>query len=170
MRSLLLFSIAILISTAVSSQGFSGKQGGHCYTLDIPDYMVKTYGLNDNATLQYQNTSKEAYTIVIVDTKDELEYLGLKFVDSRDFLDGFMADYMKDAKNRSQSSVTEFKSNNNSHSQVELRWEKDDLKFYMLITVVETKTHFYKILCWTTLENVEKLKNDYLTISKSLKD
>lgn len=170
MRHLILFCLAIMISVNVNSQGFSTKPGGNCYTLDIPDYLTKTYTLNDVASMQYQNTSKEAYVIVVEDEKDQLESLGMKFVNSRDFLENFLPDYLKDAKKRKQSSITEFISNDNGHSQVELTWEADDNKLYMLVTSVETKTHFYKVMCWTITENVDKLKSDFISISKSLKE
>ncbi len=170
MKTVNLFLLFMMISIHIFSQGFSNKQGGHCFTMDIPDYMTKTYALNDASSLQYQNTSKEAYVIVIDDDKDHLESLGMKFINSKDFLENFVNDYKKDSKKRKLTTITEFDFNGNSHAQVELTWKEDDTDFYMLITVVETKTHFYKILCWTVNDNLDKLKDDYLNISKSVKD
>ncbi|HEX2934498.1 MAG TPA: hypothetical protein VHO72_04025 [Bacteroidales bacterium] len=138
--------------------------------MDIPDYLTKTFSLNDAASLQYQNVSKEAYVIAIEDNKDELESLGMKFVSAKDFLMYFLKDFHKGATNRKESSVAEFEANKNKHAQVELTWTNDSTDFYMLITSVETPNHFYKILCWTIAENKEMLKNDFVRISKSLKD
>ena len=77
---------------------------------------------------------------------------------------------MADAKNRKLSQVTEFEINGNKNAQTELTWSTDDTDYYMLITVVESKENFYKILCWTITENKDMLKNDFINISKSLKD
>jgi hypothetical protein len=170
MKKLTLTLVVLLLSIHVFSQDFSTKQGGHCYTLEIPGYMTKSFVLNDVATLQYQNTTKEAYVIVIEDAKDHMESVGMKFVDSEDFLDYFMSDYKIEAENRKVSDIREFESNENEHAQVELTWYEDDTDLYMLITTVETDTHFYKIMCWTTGTNIDLLKNDFWKISKSLKD
>jgi len=162
--------LSMVISINLFSQGFSMKQGGHCFSMSIPDYMIKTFELNDAASLQYQNTSKEAYVIVIDDAKDHLESVGMKFEKAKSFLETFVEDYNKEAKNRNLSKISEFDLNGNAHAQAELTWREEELDFYMLITVVETKTHFYKIMCWTLNENVKTLKDDFLKISKSLKD
>ena len=163
-------SLFILLTISGYSVTYSPQRGGNCYTLDIPDYMVRTYKLNEVASLQYQNISKEAYTIVISDSKEQLAEIGVKFIDSKEFLKGFTDSYMADAKNRKLSQVTEFEINGNKNAQTELTWSTDDTDYYMLITVVESKENFYKILCWTITENKDMLKNDFINISKSLKD
>lgn len=152
------------------SQNFNSVKAGNCITMEIPSYLTKTYDLNDVAILQYQNVLKESYVIVIDDSKDELNSLGMGFANSREFLENFIKDYKVETINRNISNITEFESNNNNHSQVELSWEEEDGEFYMIITSVETKNNFYKILCWTLLEYKNNLKNDFLNISKSLKD
>lgn len=169
MKVLIIFAM-LVISTGIFGQKFENKQGGNCFMMDIPDYLTKTFNLNDAASLQYQNVSKEAYVIVIEDDKEQLESLGMKFVSAKDFLNHFMKDFHKDATNRKESAVSEFESNKNQHAQTELTWLDDSVNFYMLVTCVQTSNHFYKILCWTVAENKEILKPDFVRISKSLKD
>lgn len=168
----LLFALLILALT-INYQSFSQKwstqKGGHCYTMEIPDYMVRAFDLNDVASLQYKNETKEAYVIVIEDNKEHLESLGMKFTNAEDFLENFLKDYRAE-ETREFSKVTNFKANGNDCSQVEMSWNQDDLGFYMLVTSVESKTHFYKILCWTLKENKDLLKEDFKKIAKSLKD
>jgi len=170
MKKFHLLIFFLLISSISYSQNFSTQQGGHCYSLEIPDYMTRTYQLNNVATLQYQNTSREAYVIVIEDNKDHLESLGIKFIDSKDFLEDFLKDYKMETVKRETSDILEFDENGNRHAQVELFWNEDNIDFYMLITAVETPTHFYKIMCWTTRAFIDKLGEHYRTISKSLRD
>ena len=169
MKNIFLLLCIILLPSAILAQSYSTQKGGHCYTLDIPDYMTKTYTLNDVASMQYQNIQREAYTMVIEDEKSELESLGIKFVDAADFLDQFIGEYMVDSQNRKTSKTTTFNSNGNNAAQLVLEWT-DEIDFYMLITVVETKTHFYKIMSWTLSENKDKLKDDFQKTAKSLKD
>jgi hypothetical protein len=154
----------------VIASPFRPEKGGNCYTIEIPEYMTRTYQLNDVATLQYQNVAKEAYTIVIDDSKDQLHNLGVKFIDSKDFLDNFTATYMEGAENRKISETTKFESNNNKHAQCEMSWSNEGIDFFMLITVVETNNNYYKILSWTIQDNKSTLYDDFVKISKSLQD
>jgi hypothetical protein len=149
----------------------SEKKAGHVYYISIPDYMLKTYDLNDVATLQYKNAAKEAYTIVIEDSKEQLEALGIKYADAEDFLKGFVEEYNIDAKKRKLSSVKNYEANGNKCAQVELTWQDENNNdLYMLITIVETKTHYYKIMSWTLGKFKNNFKNDYVAIAKSLRD
>jgi hypothetical protein len=170
MKVIYIILFSIIFTPNSLSQNFSAKKGGNCFNMEIPNYMTETYNLNDAASLQYNNTLKEAYVIAIEDSKDELKSLGMIFINSKDFLENFTKDYQIDSKNRTISEITEFESNENQHAQVEMTWNNEDGDFYMLITAVETNGHFYKILCWTLLEYKDNLKDDYLTISKSLLD
>lgn len=163
--------LAMLLSTSnLFSQDFAKVKGGNCFSIDIPKYMTKSYDLNDVASLQYQNSIKEAYVIIIDDDKEHLESLGVKFVNSKEFLESTVSNFYSEAQDRKIGSINEFVSNGLGHSQVEITLRADDTDLYYLITAVETNEHFYKIICWTLLENKDKLKNDYKTISKSLKE
>ncbi len=170
MKFINILALLVLLAVSTTVAQFSSQKGGHCYTVDIPDYMASTFELNDVATLQYQNVNKEAYTIVIEDNKTQLENLGVKFINPADFLKQFVDSYMLDAVERSVSEITEFVANNNKHAQQELYWTLEDSKFFMIITVVETKTHFYKILSWSLEANKSTQYNDFIKISKSLTD
>ncbi|WP_372746292.1 hypothetical protein [Lutibacter sp.] len=170
MKSIYLLAVVLLFSININAQNFVSQKGGHSYTMDIPRYMMKSFELNDAASLQYQNAVKEAYVITIEDSKEELQSLGMLFLNPTEFLENFIEEYQVNAENRALSPIAEFINNGNNHSQIEMTWTEEGTGFYMLITVVETKTHFYKVLCWTLAEYKDSLKNDYLTISKSLKD
>jgi hypothetical protein len=163
----------IFITLFVSGNSFgqlTTQKGGHSYTLDIPNYMVKTYELNDVATLQYMNAGKEAYVVVIEDSKDQLQSAGLKYVNAKDFLEFFLKDYNNDAAERKIGKINEFASNANNVAQAEFTWKDDKTSYFMITTAVESKTHFYKILTWTIGANKDRLHDDFLAIAKSLKD
>ena len=165
----ILLSIFVVLGFTANAQ-FTSKTGGHCFTMNVADYMVKAYDLNDVALLQYQSAIKDAYLVVIEDAKDHLESLGMKFNNPTDFLNSFTEDYMKDAKGRKLGFVTTSEANGNKHAQIELTWKDKEGDYYMLITATETNGHFYKSLCWTALKNKESLKSDFDTMAKSIKD
>jgi hypothetical protein len=170
MRIISLIPLLLFVQVSFAQTKFSEKVGGHVFRMNIPDYMAKTFDLNDNAALQYQNTQKEAYTIVIEDSKEQLEKLGMKYVSAKDFLEDFAKDFHADKVERVLSTITEFDLTPMKFAQAELTWKQDDIKFFMIITTVESSTYFYKILCWTIFDNKDTLKKDFLTIAKSLKD
>lgn len=168
----ILYSIFFLcVFTTISiSQNLERKEAGNCFSLEIPSFMAKTWDLNDVATLQYANSVMEAYTIVIDDSKEELNSLKMIFQNPTEFLQHFTETYQLESPNRTITAITEFESNNYPHAQVEMSWGEGDDSIYMLITALETEKHYYKILCWTLLRNKELLKKDYMAISKSLID
>lgn len=171
MKKLLLLGLGLLLAAGAYAQpNFSEQKGGHVYSMAIPNYMIKTFELNDDASLQYINEAKEAYVVVIDDDKQQLESLGISFGNPSEFLDFFVNDYKTDASKRKLSKTKTFSNNGHHFAQAELEWEDEGTGYYMLITAVETKGHFYKVLCWTTAEHKKTLREDYLAIAKSLKD
>lgn len=170
MKAIRILSIILLSVSFSYSQKFEIKQGGHSYTMEIPDYMSRTFDLNDVATMQYKNILKETYAIVIEDDKEELQSLGMTFTSPSDFLEYFVQDYYAQAEKREVTEAIEFENNGYAFSQVELIAETADISLFMVITAVESETHYYKILCWTLLEYKDKYEEDFKRMAKSLKD
>ncbi len=163
--------LLLFFSTLISfAQQFETKTGGHEYTIEVPDYLKQTFDLNDVASLQYKNILKDVYLIVIDDDKKVLESLEINFPNTTDFLQYFVKDYNTEAENRVQSEIVEFENNGNNFSQVELTFKDEAGEYFMLITAVQTKTHFYKIMNWT--KSVEKniYYADFKRTAKSLQD
>jgi len=163
-------TLLILITFSFSFGQFTTQKGGHCYTLDVPDYLTKTFQLNDVASLQYVNSAKEAYIIVIEDSKYHLNEVSMKFVDSEDFLKNFIAEYQVGTAEREVGEIRKYESNGLGHAQVEMSWGAGQEKLYMLITTVESDEYFYKILCWTIYDYKDQYRDDYLKVAASLKE
>lgn len=162
--------IAFVFSLLGYSQNFTSQKGGNCFSLEIPNYMTKTFELNENASLQYHNTGKETYVIVLEDTKEELQSLGLVFESAKDFLNDFVSTYQTEATNRIVSEIIEFESNGNKCAQLEMSFTNQEVDFFMVVTSVESSGYFYNILCWTLLEFKDTFKNDFYRIAKSLRE
>lgn len=71
---------------------YDTKKVNNLYSVDIPDFMVSTTDLNDEATLQYNNLYKEKYIIVLDEDKEtlisDLKSFGL-YDEKRSLLDMF---------------------------------------------------------------------------------
>jgi len=172
-RSLFSFTIifiALFISYEIKSQNFLPRQGGNCYTVAIPDYLNRTFQLNDVATLQYMNAAKNAYVVIIDDSKAQLSEVGVTFANAKEFLDFFTKDYLLSVENRVLGDVTLFEIGEYNFAQTVISWTEEEIGFVMLITTLETEGHFYKILCWTTTENKEVLMDDFKKIASSLSE
>lgn len=159
--------ILLIPILSVAQSKFNEIKVGHTYYLNIPDYMTATTELNKSASLQYQNTLKEAYVIVIEDNKAQLDSLGMRFTDPQDFYDGFITDFTSGLENKKFTGTKRIKIGPNSAVQAEVSAMFDGNPIWYFITVVESPTHFYKIISWTLEENKNKLKPDYVKMVNS---
>lgn len=175
MKKLILLAYLSGISLCFSQTKFSEQKAGHIFFVSVPEYMVKTISLNDAATAQYMNASKNAYLIVIADSKEDLELSGQKFVSPKDFHDTNIAPLKAPENSPVETEGVEFVLNGNKYFQSELSvtLKEDDgskMNISYLVTYVETKTHFYQILCWSLTPDFKNLQADFKKIASSLKD
>jgi hypothetical protein len=68
----------------------------------MPDYMTRTIGLNDVATVQYKNSVKDIYTIVIEDSKEELAIAAIFYASIQEFQEEFEKDFIKDEEKKNK--------------------------------------------------------------------
>lgn len=169
-RILFLFIFALATNALTAQTTFKAQTGGHCFTMEVPDYMSKTYDLNEVADLQYFNADKPAYVIVIHDFKDQLESLDMVFEGPKSFLEDFLEYYQNDAEERSLGAITEFYTDHAKFAQVELTWRMEEEYLFMLITTVETAGHFYKILAWTSKDQAGNLVPDFQKMIRTIKE
>ena len=147
-------------------------KAGNIFQVSLPEDMMKTIGLNNSATLQYKSTLKDVYGFVIEENKEELILAALNFTSINDFYEDFIKDFLTDEKKRTlanpeykQIDGINFIENDVTYYDKEAKTE-----IYYLIGIVETKTTYYKVLSWTTLENKDKFKEDFRKIIYSLRD
>ena len=172
-----LFSIfattaALFVSIITIAQTkFNSQKAGNVFSLEIPDYMNRTVGLNDVATVQYKNSVKDIYTIVIEDSKEELAIADIFYSSLKEFQEEFEKDFIKEEEKRSSSTPLFTTKNDNNFVEYEVSYYDQELKIevYYLVGIVETKSHFYKVLSWTNLANKDKFKVDFQKILYSLK-
>ena len=173
-KSILSINIAALLIVSVTSisfaqqSGFLEKEIGNVYHVSIPGYMTKTYNLNDAASLQYLNAAKETYVIVIEDSKEELLDAGSPFKNPEDFYDHFERSFVD--KSSEISALKTLKINGKPAVQVEITKSFGDYSVSYLVTVIESDTHFYKMLAWTILDYRDMYMVDFKKIANSFRD
>lgn len=169
--------VLLLLSTglAVNSFGQTGVKtlkAGHEFTISIPDYMSRTAGLNQAASIQFKNAIKDAYGFVIEDTKSELKVADLSFTSVKEYYDYFINNYAKDVDDKKISTTNAFKKGENNYIEVSVSYRNkdEDYTYNDYICIIETPTCFYKVICWSSLEEKDKYKKDFQDIAYSLKD
>jgi hypothetical protein len=168
----LLIYFTLNSTTSIGQTKFSQQKAGHIFFIDLPDYMTKTMGLNDDATIQYKNSVKDVYNIVIEDSKEELAILDMHYSSINEFHEEFIKDFLKDEEKRNISKPIYQSKDNLNYIEFDASYfDKDaQIEIYYLIGIIESKSHFYKILSWTKMENKDKFKSDFQKTLYSLKD
>lgn len=175
MKKIVIISILILIALSnlsISQSTLKEYKAGHSFKISLPDYMSKTSGLNSSSAIQYKNVVKDVYGFVISDTKEDLALVEMKFSSINEFYDNFIVSFLKDEEKRIIAEPKLSKKNDINFLEVDVSYYDKEAKveIYYLIGIVETKTAFYKVLSWSTLENKDKFKSDFQKILYSLKD
>lgn len=148
------------------------------YSVMIPGHMVATTGLNDEASLQYQNIYKELYILVIDEPKDEVinafmevgEYDTTKspVTNYRTFLINALQEsvsvkgeieLIKDTINGLSAEIVSF------HATAP---EVEPEVFY-LSAFYEGKNNFYYLMTWTLTETEEKNRKEMKEMIYSFK-
>lgn len=147
---------------------FQEQKVGHIYHVSIPDYMTKSYSLNNAASLQYLNAARETYVIVIEDSKEQLLEAGIPFTGPGDFYEHFESTF---ADKSSQISPRQnLKINGNQAIQVEITKPFGGYNVHYLVTVIESDTHFYKMLAWTIEDYKDRYLSDFKRIASSFRE
>lgn len=145
---------------------------GHPVQISIPDYMNRTMDLNDDAFFQFQSEVKDVYGYVIEDNKEELKIAELNFSSVNEFYDDFIKSFVEGEEKVTQSKPISQKKGDVNFMEADVSFYSKEAKteIYYFIGVVETKTAYYKVLCYCSLENKSKFKADFQKILYSLKD
>lgn len=172
MRKLILLFITLSAVTVSGAQTLKEYKAGHVFTIGIPDYMTRTVGLNDVASIQYKSDEKDVAGFVIYDTKEELQLAALSFSSVREFYDGFIGDFLADQENRKISDPVSQTKGETHFIECDATYYDKELKteIYYHVGVVETKKSFYKVLGWSSADKKDECKKDFQKILYSLKD
>jgi len=165
--------ILVLATTSISAQTtLKDYKVGHILNVSLPEYMSRTMGLNSSSILQYKNTVKDVYGFIIEDNKEELALVDMNYSSINEFCEDFAKDFLKDEDKKVFSNPEYKKIGNSNFAEFDASYYDKEAKgeIYYLVGIVETKTAFYKVLSYTSLENKDKFKADFKKILYSLND
>ena len=171
-KSFLVIAFFGFLFSTFSQTTMKEQNAGHSFKVSLPDYMTKTSGLNDVATIQYKNVVKDVYGFIIYDTKEELSLSELVFTSLSEFYDTFIVDFLKDEKKRTVSAPVSKTVGSIKFTETDVSYYDTEAKteIYYFVGIVETGKSYYKVLNWCTLENKAAFKADFQKILYSLHD
>jgi hypothetical protein len=168
----LFMAVSLALSNTLAQTKMKSYKAGHAFELNLPDYMTKTSGLNDAAIIQFNNSVKDIAGFIIIDTKEDLELVEMKFTSVTEFYDFFIKDFIIDQKDRKISEPILKTIGDYNYIECDASYydEESKIEIYYFIGIVETKTTFYKLLCFGGIVSKEKYKADFQNILYSIKD
>jgi len=165
---------ALLFLTAPSFAQTSMKEykAGHIFYVSLPDYMTKTTGMNDVATIQFKNTLKDVAGFIIEDNKEDLVLSEMVFSSIDDFYDNFIKDFLSDQKKREISEPKSQTIGDVKFMECDASYydKESKMEIYYFVGIAETKDTFYKLICFGSSENKDKFKPDFQKILFSIRD
>lgn len=171
-KSISLLSVMFFVSVVIGQAPMKQYTVGHPFSLSLPDYMMRTTGVNENAAFEYKNEVKDIYGFVIEDNKEEMKLADIQFSSINEFFDEFIKGFIEGEQKVKQSKPIAQKKGDINFIEAEVSYYDKNAKteIYYLIGIVETKTAFYKVLSYCTLAEKDKYKEDFKKIVYSLKD
>lgn len=190
MKSLLSVLSLSLISFIVSSCFLNGVIGDaknaelvpviirNEYSMDIPSYMTKSTELNDDASLQFRGILREAYVIVIDESKQEF----VDFLAAEEMYDStlsIVSNYAKTQLDNTTSSMNvisrktpvRMKINGLNAVKAEIDGVVDGIPepISYFVTFVESSEKLYMIMAWTLKEEKEGYRETFEKMAKTFK-
>ena len=168
----LLIILTAITTTSHAQTTLKEYKAGHDFYVSLPDYMSKTTGLNSAATIQFKNSVKDIAGFIIEDNIEELALAQLSYSSINEFYEDFIKDFIKDEEKRKVSKPkTQQKGETNFIDCDVTYYDKESkIEIYYFVGIAETKSTYYKILCFGSIESKDKFKKDFESILLSLRD
>lgn len=133
------------------------------FTIELPEFLSETKGLNDDASLQYQNIFKKLFVVVIDEPKIEgLDLDALASVGKGGLESALQESVFSPVKDTLISGM--------KAKLLTLSGKISGEKIYYELAYLESDRNLYQILTWTTFKKKEKYRKEMKTMLTSLKE
>lgn len=148
------------------------------YSMGIPGYMTKTKTLNDDASLQFQNIFKEAYVIVIDESKQE-------FIDALVESEGYdstgtvITNYADtqvqlttnnlDVISRTETITLKINGLDAAHTEMDATMAGVPSPITYFLTFIEGNEKLYMVMAWTLQKNKDTHRKTFNKMARSFK-
>ena len=145
------------------------------YSVELPSFLTVATDLNEDASLQYENGTREFYVVVIDEPRKAFDDMMLSGeLGYGPDLDGYSQLLVDDVRetiaDKSTAKPTKAKINGLDARLTSLSGTVEDLNVYWRVGYIQGKKDYYQVLCWTLLENKEKYDAQMGEIINSFKE
>lgn len=187
--SLLIFFV--FISSCESDGKTQTIEVDNEYTINLPNFLSKTDTISEVAILQYQNTKKKIYTLIIADTKTEfadvigtniildkvykndLTDLNNQYLINIDGYSNFILDFItkKGISINTISSLEKTTINGLNARIISITGKAhiDNTFYYWKFAFIESKDNFYQVITWTLKNQKNKYNQQMDSIIQSFR-
>ena len=148
--------LSVLFLNCNSKTEFHTVKIKNQYSLDLPDYMGEARDLNTEASLQYQNTFRELYAIVLDEQKTD--FPNPEEINLENFYSIVRGNLEGTLKNPTFSAARDTTINGLKAKLFSLSDNTEGVDIYYQFAYLESDNHFYQILIWT----LENRKDQYI--------
>lgn len=170
-KNILCFFLLVWMCSCNVETKFETKIIKNLYSIEIPEYMEETNELNSNAnaSLQYKrpSSSREIYVLVIHDDKT---MLGDSTFELKTYADFSLDEIKQSVSDIKVSEYRELEINGLKAIQTEVTGKFNGAGIFYLVTIIESKSHFYQMFNWTLEENAERYKPDIFRMINSFQE
>ncbi|MES2573509.1 MAG: hypothetical protein V4572_01075 [Bacteroidota bacterium] len=160
----------LITSTAFSQTPMKEYNVGRSFSVILPSYLSKTVGLNNVASLQFENRALNVAGYIIESDKEKLRLANINCTTINEFYEMFVKDMHKGEVKRKVSEPKSKKLGEYNYIEYNVSFYKRDLENYNFFGIVETASAFYVIGCGTELEYIDKFEPDFQKILYSFKE
>ncbi len=143
------------------------------YSVDLPKYLSEHPGLNPSASLEYSNTTKEAYCIVIDEKTTSLQALA-SWDYSKSDLDNYtniqVKNIKKNIKTSYVSNIVNKMVNGHPANIVYINGTVQGVDIAYTFAFYSGKNDMYMLMAWTLQSKRSNYTQDYLTIINSFRE
>ncbi|HBK71821.1 MAG TPA: hypothetical protein DDZ39_09240 [Flavobacteriaceae bacterium] len=172
----LLITLIISCNENLSPDDYQEISVKNLYKLSVPKYMFERDDLNSEASLQYANLLKEAYTVVVHESKQD--FIGYSrttntYNEQLSVLENYSQNQINFFENNQKLKRFEAsnftKVNELNTRQVKLKGTANGNELGYIISFIEGEHNLYMIMNWTRLNRLERFDNTFKTINNSFK-
>jgi len=120
--------------------------------------------LNEGANLQMGNLFKEAYVVILTESKQDLDNMGMQ--DHSDLTRSFLREVLK---NYQESQPVKLDIGSHSALRYRLSGSVDSIKIVYWHVTIETGDHFHQMLLWSLPSKFSGNEADFNSVIRSFK-
>jgi hypothetical protein len=155
-RFLILIIGSLLVISFDAKPKWTERKVNELYSIFIYNSMVETKNLNESASLQYQDSSKQLYILIIDEEKKSLHDLDADY--TLDAYFKFVVANMKGINEFASAEPVSLEINGLKAKQAIITGKTKNQELYYNLVVLESRTHLFQIVAWTTADSKEKKK------------